>query len=113
LIHLEWCRISLAVATLADLSLLRRVGAVLGVLELYPSLDVPQRHELLFVALWPSDGTTVPGKRLPVPRPCVSPRERAHAVDLVVRLHLSEEEVASRYDVTPATVREWCRRAAL
>jgi len=98
------------VATLADLSLQRRVGAYLNCLADYPTLAVEQRYELFEAALWPAGGRTLPGKPPPAPRTRVSPRERAHAVDLVERLHLAEEEVASRYDVTPATVREWCRR---
>jgi Homeodomain-like domain len=100
------------VPTLADLSLKRRLGAALNVLELYPSLDVPQRHELLACAIWPSPDVTVPaGSPAPEPRSHATPRERLVAVDMVVRLHMSTDEVASRYDVTERTVRRWISKA--
>ena len=94
-------------ATLAELSLLRRLGAAPSVLETWPSLDVTQRHELLAVGLWPGDATTIPGKPPPVPRTRVSRRERECAFDLCRPLHMDESEVASRYGVTVATVRGW------
>jgi hypothetical protein len=96
------------VSTLADLSLQRRIGAALNVLESWPSLDVPQRQELLAVALWPAAEVTLPeGRPAPPPLRHATPRERQVAVDMVVRLHMSTFEVASRYDVTERTVRRW------
>jgi len=97
---------------LAHLSLKRRIGAMLNILDDYPSLAVEQRLELLEAALWPRVAT-LPDARPQPTRVRTSPRERSRAVDMVTRLHMSVEEVASRYDVTPATVRYWVRRATL
>ena len=98
---------------LADLPFARRIGAVLNCLDAWPTLDVAQRHELLAVALWPAPGVTLPdGSPAPEPRSHATPRERMVVVDMVVRLHMSTHEVASRYDVAERTVRRWISEAA-
>lgn len=117
--HTGWAWVCLFVVAvsrgeLGDLPLRRRVGAALNVLDLYPCLSVEQRHDLVCAALWPAEGTTLPTGRVPVEvRVRTSERDRAVAVDLVTRLYLDEEEVASRYCVTTSTVRTWVRRARL
>jgi hypothetical protein len=98
------------VPSLADLSLNRRVGAALNCLEMWPSLDVPQRYELLAVALWPDPEVTMPAGPPSRPLAHATARERLIAVDTVVRLHMSTWEVASRYDVTERTVRAWVQQ---
>jgi hypothetical protein len=98
---------------LGDLSLDRRIGAALRVIKMYPTLDVPQRHELLVVALWPDPTVTLPAALLPVVRPHATARERRAALDMVVRSHMSTVEVAARYAVTDRTVRRWVNDAAL
>jgi hypothetical protein len=49
-----------SVATFASLSLKRRAVAALNVLDACPGLSIAERHELVYLAVWPSD-VALPG----------------------------------------------------
>jgi hypothetical protein len=65
---------------LGSLSLSSRYGAAVNVVDTTPSLTLPQRAELLWLAVFPPAGVMVPGetRRRSTERPC--PRSGARGV---------------------------------
>jgi len=117
------------VSTFANLSLERRAVAALNVIHSQPGLSIPERHELVFLAVWPSD-IALPGEvtsdevetpavdqrprrrvpPVPLQRPRVSSPVTARTpldVQTRYRAGASITELAEEYGVEWLTARRW------